>query len=50
MQALELIRAGNVDVKDLITHRFSLEEISSGFKAAGEGKNCLKVIIKPHGE
>jgi len=49
-QAMELIRAGNVDVKDLITHRFSLEEIAKGFKAASEGKNCLKVIIKPHKE
>jgi len=47
-QAMELIRAGNIDVKDLITHRFSLDEISKGFKAASEGKNCLKVIIKPH--
>jgi len=47
-QAMELIRAGNVDVKDLITHRLGLEDISKGFKAAGEGKNCLKVIIEPH--
>jgi len=47
-QAMELIRAGNVEVRDLITHRYSLEEISKGFKAASEGKNCLKVIIKPH--
>ena len=50
VQAMELIRAGNVDVKDMITHRFSLEEIAKGFIAAGEGKNCLKVIIKPHKE
>jgi L-iditol 2-dehydrogenase len=50
VQAMELIRAGNVDVKDMVTHRFSLEEIAKGFKAAGEGKNCLKVIIKPHKE
>ena len=49
-QAMELIRARNVDVRDLITHRYGLEEISKGFKAASEGKNCLKVIIKPHGE
>lgn len=49
IQAIELIRAGNVDVKDMITHRFGLEEIAKGFKTAGEGKNCLKVIIKPHG-
>ena len=48
-QALELLRSGNVDVKDLITHRYGLEEISKGFKTASGGKNCLKVIIKPHG-
>jgi len=47
-QAMELIRAGNVDVKDMITHRYGLEEIMKGFKTAGAGKNCLKVIIKPH--
>ncbi len=50
LQAIELIRAGNVEVRDLITHRYGLEEITKGFKAAGEGRNCLKVIIKPHKE
>lgn len=48
-QALGLIRAGNVNVKDLITHRFPLEEIGRAFKIAGEGKRCLKMIIEPHG-
>ena len=48
-QALELLRSRSVAVKDLITHRYGLEEISRGFRAASEGKNCLKVIIKPHG-
>ena len=47
-QAMELIRAGNVEVKDLITHRYRLEEIMQGFRTAGEGRNCLKVVIKPH--
>ena len=47
-EAMELIRAGNITVRDLITHRFRLEEISKGFKAASEGKDCLKVIITPH--
>jgi L-iditol 2-dehydrogenase len=47
-QAMELIRAGNVNVDDLITHRFGLKDIARGFMAAGEGKNCLKVIIEPH--
>ncbi len=50
VQAMELIRAGNIDVRDLITHRYGLEDIAQGFKAAGDGKNCLKVIIKPHKE
>jgi L-iditol 2-dehydrogenase len=49
-QAMELIRAGNINVNDLITHRYGLEDIASGFKAAGEGRNCLKVIIEPHKE
>jgi len=45
---MELIRAKNVDVKDLITHRFGLEEIAEGFRVASEGRNSLKVIIHPH--
>ncbi len=49
IQAIELIRAGNIDIKDMITHRFGLQDIAKGFKTASEGKNCLKVIIKPHG-
>jgi threonine dehydrogenase-like Zn-dependent dehydrogenase len=47
-QAMELMRNGNIDVRDMITHRFGLDEIMEGFKTAGAGKNCLKVIIKPH--
>lgn len=47
-QALELIRAKNICVDDMITHRFSLEEIAKGFKLASEGKECLKIIIKPN--
>lgn len=49
IQAIELIRAGNIDVKNMITHRFGLQDIAKGFKTASEGKNCLKVIIRHHG-
>ena len=49
IQALELIRAKNINVNDMITHRFNLDEIAKGFKTASEGKDCLKVIIKPNG-
>lgn len=46
-QALELIRRGNIDVKDMITTRLSLSDIAKGFAMAAEGKDCLKVIIEP---
>lgn len=47
-QAMELIRAGSVNVRELITHRYNLKDIAMGFKMASEGKDCLKVIITPH--
>ena len=50
-QAIELIRAGRVDVDQLITHRISLSEIQEGFKMTttghdSEGKSSLKVIVE----
>jgi len=47
-QAIELIRSGCVPVRQMITHRLSLEEISLGFKLVSEAKECIKVIIEPH--
>lgn len=46
MQALTMIRAGNINVKDMVTHRFPLRDIARGFKLVAEGKDCLKVIIE----
>jgi len=46
--ALELIRAGNVNVHDMITHRLGLEETRLGFKLVAEAKKSIKVIIEPH--
>jgi len=40
VQAMELIRAGNIDVNDMITHRFSLQDIAKGFKAASEARTA----------
>ena len=48
-QGLELIRSRRVEVDGMITHRLSLDEIGEGFRLAGDGSECLKVIIKPHG-
>ena len=46
-EALELIKDGKINVKDMITHRLGLEDIQKGFKIAGEAKDSLKVIVIP---
>jgi len=46
-QALEMIRRGNIDVKEMISTRLPLSDIAKGFAMASEGKDCLKVIIEP---
>lgn len=44
--AIELIASGAIDVKPLITHRFSVEDIGRAFKAAHHrADNVLKVSI-----
>ena len=48
IQAIELIRAGRVSVRKMITHRLSLEETALGFKLVAEAKESIKVIIEPH--
>jgi L-iditol 2-dehydrogenase len=45
--ALELIRAGRVEVKDMITHRFGLEETNRGFELVARAEDSIKVIILP---
>ncbi len=47
MQALELIRAGRVPVKDMITHRFPLAGAQKGFGLVAAADGSLKVIIEP---
>lgn len=44
-EALELIKDGKIDVKDMITDRVKLEDIQRGFKIAGEARNSLKVVV-----
>ncbi len=51
VEAIELIRAGRVNVDQLITHRIPLSEIQEGFKmtATGhdsKGNSSLKVIVE----
>ncbi|MGQ9538507.1 MAG: zinc-dependent dehydrogenase [Candidatus Bathycorpusculaceae bacterium] len=44
-EALELIKTGKIRVKELITHRFTLEETAKAFKTALEDKESLKVLV-----
>ena len=45
--ALRLIRAGSVRVKEMITHRFGLDEAGKGFGLVAAGGESIKVIIEP---
>ncbi|MBT3363469.1 MAG: alcohol dehydrogenase catalytic domain-containing protein [Chloroflexi bacterium] len=46
-QALDLIATHRVDVKNIITHRLSMEEARQGFALVAKAEDCLKVIIEP---
>lgn len=49
-EAMKLIASGNLAVDDLITHRLPLADIARGFQMVADGRESIKVIIKPHGE
>ena len=44
--ALELISSGKIDVKSLITHKYSLEDSQKAFEHAKTGDNAMKIIIQ----
>ena len=46
--SIELIKAGRVNVHDMITHRLSLAEASLGFKLVAKAEGSLKVIIESY--
>lgn len=48
MEAMKLIEWHNVTVDDLITHRLPLTEIVKGFQLVTDGRESIKVIIKPN--
>ncbi len=47
-EAVELIASGKVKVDDLITHTLPLNDIEKGFQLVMEGKDSVKVIIRPN--
>jgi L-iditol 2-dehydrogenase len=45
--ALELIRAGKIRVREMITHRLELAKTGLGFQLVALAQDSLKVIIEP---
>jgi L-iditol 2-dehydrogenase len=45
--ALELIQAGKIHVREMITHRLGLVETGLGFQLVARAQDSLKVIIEP---
>jgi L-iditol 2-dehydrogenase len=47
-EAIRLIETGSIGVDDLITHRLPLTDIAAGFQLVMDGRESIKVIIKPN--
>ena len=45
--ALELIGAGKIRVREMITHRLGLAEAGLGFQLVAQAQDSLKVVIEP---
>ena len=45
--AMDMLASGGLPVDDLVTHRLPLEKAAEGFRLVLEGKESIKVIIKP---
>lgn len=45
--AIDLLSRGLVDVKDIVTHQYRLDEFEEGFSVSAQGRDAIKVILKP---
>jgi L-iditol 2-dehydrogenase len=45
--AIELLRKKRVEINDMITHRFPLEETGKGFELVAKADESIKVIVEP---
>jgi len=45
--AIEMMRTGKLNVRDMITHRLGLDETGYGFELVASGEDSIKVIINP---
>jgi L-iditol 2-dehydrogenase len=48
VEAINLIESGGIKVEDMITHRLPLKDIAKGFQLVMDGRESIKVIIKPN--
>jgi L-iditol 2-dehydrogenase len=46
--SLRVLATGELDVKDMITHRLDIREAQEGFRLMAEAGNSLKVILEPN--
>lgn len=47
VEAIEAIRSGRVRVREMITHRLGLAEAGLGFQLMVEGRDSIKIILRP---
>jgi L-iditol 2-dehydrogenase len=47
LTAMDLIRSRRVPVTEMITHRLPLAQAAEGFRLVAEGRESLKVILRP---
>ena len=47
-QSLAVLAKGKLNVRDMITHRFSLQQAAEGFKLAAQAETSLKIILEPN--
>ncbi len=47
-EALKILAQKEMNVKDMVTHRLSLQETAKGFRLVAEASESLKVIIEPN--
>jgi L-iditol 2-dehydrogenase len=43
---LELISSGKIDVKSLVTHKYSLDDSQKAFEHAKSGDQAMKIVIE----
>jgi L-iditol 2-dehydrogenase len=47
LQAIELLGAGRIPVKEMITHRMGLGQTAEGFRLVANAQDSIKVIVEP---